>query len=290
MSNMFHWEAGNMRKLTTIVLLILLPAIVQAQGLLEARGSLPKDTYVYAEPVDVEVVFTNTSNQVVHKNEIKEVGIVVLDEAGKSLSSCISEVHFSAVEKEYQPQESSGNIFNLNDYYAPLFSFYLYARAFPVGNYTVLLAYYNADSVRIEQKLPFRVVEPVGEDAVVFTKLKFHLNENKPKYPTFGILIDSLESLYWQYPNSIYTRIAMPAIIAYYRVFKKDEASCLKYYDEIFTKYPDTGMGMMYCRGLLREMRSDAEKESFLQRLQKTMKSKAGQLYLESNLRKLKNQ
>jgi hypothetical protein len=280
-----------MKSILFLAIIVLMPGFLSyAQGRLEVQGKLPKDTYVYAEPVDIELIFTNTSNQVVHKSEVKEVRVVVQDETGKTLRGYVSEIHFGAIEKDYQPRESTGYVSNLNRCYAPLFSFYIYARAFPIGNYTVVLAYYNADSVIIEQRFPFRVVEPTGEDAIVFTKLKTILNGDKPQYPTFGVLIDSLESLYWQYPNNVYTRITITAIISFHKILKKDISNCTKYYNEVFTKYPDTGMGMMYASGLLYNMHSKTEKESFLKNLQKNMRTEAGKRGVEAYLRDIQEQ
>jgi hypothetical protein len=274
-----------MKSLFHILAVMLMPGFLSyAKGRLEVQGRLPKDTYFYAEPVDIEVVFKNSRNRVIHKEEVKEIWIVVEDERGQSMQGRVSEIYFEAEQRDYQPQESTGEIFNLDRCYAPLFSFYLYARAFPVGNYTVVLAYYNADSARIEQRFPFCVVEPTGEEAVVFAELKRMLNGDKPLYPSYAMLIDSLESLYWKYPNSIYTRITLPAIISFYETFKKDIVGSSRYYSEVFTKYPDTGIGMIFISGYLNRMKTDAEKASFLQQVQKNIKTKAGRLCIDSQL------
>jgi hypothetical protein len=257
----------KMKRIILIIsIIIVLAAANWAQQTMTFEPYLPKSTFLLGEPIDFGMTLSNNSNSVIKELFVKIVSFRILNEQDKPLPYKGSIMYnMSGLQLTLKPAEKSYPTFNLIDLYgqeyklvSPLFLHIL------VGKYTIEITFTPPNMEPQIIKVPFRVVEPEGEESEVYDSF-MRMLRNKP---TASEAVNTLESLYHKYPNSVYMPYFLSIIETFYKITFNDIPKALKVSKELIENYPSSNTAVELLPSVLKSMASDSERIEFMKKIQ----------------------
>jgi hypothetical protein len=254
------------RIILIISIIIVLAAVNWAQQTMTFEPYLPKSTFLLGQPIDFGMTLSNNSNSIIREQFVKIVRFRILDEQEKPLTYK-GRVMYNMYDLilNLKPGEKDYPTFNLIDLYGQVYklgpAFYLHI---PVGKYTIEITFTPPNMAPQIIKVPFRVVEPEGEEAEAYNSFMSMMTSKH----TISDEVNTLESLYHKFPNSVYNPIFLMILSSDYNIQLNNQSKSQEVTKELVENYPSSNIAVELLPSVLKSMASDSERIEFLKKIQ----------------------
>jgi hypothetical protein len=256
----------KMKRITLVIsIIIILASADWAQQTMTFTPYLPKSTFLLGEPIDFGMTLSNNSNSIIKEQFVKIVKFRILDEQNKPLPYRGRVMYsMSGLLLTLKPAEIGYPTFNLIDLYGQAYKSAILYLYIPVGKYTVEITFTPPNMEPQTIKVPFRVVEPEGEEAEAYNSF---MRMAASKH-TISDEVNTFESLYHKFPNSVYNPFFLMVLSSDYNIQLNNYSKSLEVMKELVENYPSSNTAVELLSSVLKSMASDSERIEFLKKIQ----------------------
>lgn len=251
------------------------------QQTLNVTASLSKTTYLVGEPVDLLVEYRNAGSVTIKKGNTSVAGVEIMNEKKEIIYDKGFPCNYSAEDRDYLPGESTFRFVDLCETYGKGLYYKHAPGYFDAGNYTVIIKHGLPGGKLKQTYLRFRVVNPKGDELLVFNSAKSIMSGDRADEQTEGLI-----KLYEKYPNSVYSPIILEMIESYYGFRINDLDKYYKYIGELIDRYPWSSHARSCIPNALKGKKSKEERVALLKKIITNSKGHSIEKMYEKQLQK----
>jgi hypothetical protein len=242
---------------------------MNAQQVLKLSTSLDKKTYLVGEHVQIGVSITNKSVTTISGRLLGWTNVQVFNQNVEKIQYIGgSGDTFSPIANHLDPNGEDYQVFDIHEYFGKAYSGFIWDHYFESGNYTVKTIYRPVNLPEESVENVFQVVEPVGEDSLVYKNyVEISLSEIRHTRTT-AQAAEALRLLHEGHPNSVYTPNILVLLDAMYDITLREPVKALAARKELVEKFSWSVQGRGMLEGILKRMATDSERNEYLKKIQ----------------------
>jgi len=159
----------------------------------------------------------------------------------------------------------------------PLFLF------LPVGKYSLEIIFAPPDMEPQKQKLEFKIQDPISDESFVYNSFMEVVSR---KY-TVAEEVNTIESLFKKYPNSVYMPFLLMVLDASYGIGLKNEQKAFEIQKKIIEDYPSSTIALSFLNNILKKAPTSSKRIEFLSGLKKKSKGSLMEKIYEQKIKEI---
>jgi hypothetical protein len=257
-----------MKTLVTIMALLILGSITQAQTMFEFQVMTSKVTYLLGETIDIGMYVKNNAHPSLPENINFEITVKLIDQLGQQLS--YNRYHsIDGFTPSFKKLKSEGEwfyIIELNEYFGT--PRHLDQESIiNLGKYRAELTFTSSISKEQIYVVNFEVVEPTENEKIVFESFsQAYIDLIDQKYDSNSFL-EYLESLLADSKTSVYAPQILISLELGYMYRLKDDKKAQETRTTLLQTYPWSSKSFFLIDLVLNEMSSSTERIEFLSKI-----------------------
>ncbi len=269
-----------------IISIIIFVGIINSQIFsqqIKLEGHLQKSTYLLGEPIDFILSIINaTDEKITKKFDGLEIGL--RNEDNDFLLHGVRSGGFPQIlSVNLEPKDTTYWTADLINVYGQSYKSNWLYLFLPVGKYSLEITFAPTNMKSQKQTLEFQIQNPEGDEAVVYNSFM----EVGSRKHTIAEEVNTIESLFKKYPNSVYMPFLLMDLESCYEIGFKNHQKALEIRGKIIENYPLSTIAISPIDSILKEISTSSKRIEFLNGLKQKSKGSLIEKIYEQKIKEI---